>query len=160
MKDKTAINYDKVLTKKAYDMETISHWVKAKGFDLSICTIHDHSLKLSLNVVYGTFEEFKKFMKKEFDQEIEHKNATAFFIQISKPECAWNFMLIQSNNWTAPDYGTICHELHHFTHFGLDEKGISYGSAGEEVYAYVQGYFMEMTVRAFVELHKVLKKKK
>ena len=61
-------------------------------------------------------------------------------------------ILIQENNWTAKNYGTLAHEVHHLTHCGLEEKGATYGTGGEEVYAYTQGFFMEMVVRALINL--------
>lgn len=155
----TEIKYDKILVSKERKEQVISEWIKAKGFDLSICTLRCVSLKLNVNLVFGEFEEFKKFIWETYKKEIEYKSANAFFLQFDKPECTWNFLLITENDWTAEDYGTICHELHHFTHFGLTEKGISYGEAGEECFAYVQGYFMELVVRAFVELRKAKDKK-
>jgi hypothetical protein len=157
MKD---VAYDKVITDKEYKQSIISGWVKAKGYDLSVCTISSKTLKLSLNLVYGTFDVFKEFIQKEHGKEIKFDNAEALYLQVDDKDCAWNFILIQSMDWTANDYGVICHELHHFTHYGLEEKGVTYGTGGEEVYAYVQGHFMELVVRAFVELKKVIDNKK
>lgn len=155
----TEIAYDKIIVNKERREQVISEWVKAKGFDLSICTVRDIALKLNLNVVFGDFDVFKDFIWNTHKEKITHASANAFFLQMEKPECTWNYILITKNDWTAEDYGTICHELHHFTHGGLQEKGIEYGSAGEECFAYVQGYFMEMMIRAFMELRKAKKKK-
>lgn len=154
------IKFQRYITRKTRNEQTISEWIQPKGFNLSITTIQTDSMKITLNLVYGEFEEFKKFIKHTFDQEIKHSSANAFCMQFEHEKTTWNFMLITTNEWTAPDYGTICHELHHFVHFALDEKGVSYGAGGEEVFAYLQGFFMEMCVRAFVELSKANKKKK
>jgi hypothetical protein len=36
----------------------------------------------------------------------------------------------------------------------LERIGIDYGRGGEELFAYFQGHFMELTIKAFVELTK------
>lgn len=152
------VSYEKVLTKKSYEAELITQWVKIKGFDLSACTINDPVMKMSLNLAFGNFDEFKKFMKKDYDKEVVFNDAHALAFSFDdKDHTRWNWVLITENDWYAADYGTICHELHHFTHFGLTEKGVNYGEGGEEVYAYTQGFFMEMVVRAFMELKKIKK---
>ncbi len=154
------ITYEKVITKKSYEKQLITQWVKVSGFNLSACTINDPVMKLSLNLVHGTFDEFKAFIKKTYEEDIPFNDASALALSFEdKEHCRWNWVLITENNWYAVDYGTICHELHHFTHFGLTEKGVTYGEGGEEVYAYTQGFFMEMVVRAFQELHKKNKKR-
>lgn len=146
---------NKIITKKTYSERVISEWVKPIGYDLSICTINTKAMEISFNLVYGTFAEFKTFLKKEYNHDIKFNGAHAIVVQFEYETVVWNFMLITQNTWTAQDYGTICHELHHLTHFALSDKGVSYGEAGEEVFAYTQGYFMELVVRAFVELHKI-----
>lgn len=114
---------------------------------------------MSLNVVFGDFKEFKNFIKNKHDQNIATKHANAMYVGIDEPQCFWHYINIQKNNWLAEDYGVLCHELHHFVHGALEEKGCIYGSGGEEVYAYMQGYFMELLVRAFIELKKNEKKR-
>lgn len=152
----------KALTKQTYKLPIVNEWVMQKGYDLKLCAISNHTFNLNLNLVYGSYEEFKKFLKEQFDTPLEHESCVAMVVSGIKDKegVVWHFMLIQSNDWTAKDYGTLAHETHHFTHFGLGEKGISYGEAGEECFAYVQGYFMEMIVRSFVQLNKICKKKK
>jgi hypothetical protein len=151
------IALQKVITRKVHKEQTISEWCQPKGYKLSVCTLQTEAMKLTLNLVFGEFEEFKRFIKNTYEQDIKHNSANAFCMQFEHEKTTWNFMLITQNDWTAQDYGTIAHELHHFTHFALTEKGVSYGEGGEEVFAYTQGYFMELVVRAFVELRKALK---
>lgn len=149
------IAYQKRITKKTFEKEIISEWFQPKGFDLAIVALSTDALQININLVFGSFEEFKRLCLIQFDHAIEHDSALAFACNFKDKEGKnWNFLNIQRNDWTAEDYGTIAHELHHITHFSLDEKGIAYGSAGEECFAYVQGYFMELVVRAFQELRK------
>lgn len=149
----------KTISKNVYKSIIINEWLKPEGFDLSICCVSEPVMKIALNIVYGDYKEFARFIKQQHAYDTEYESCVAMCLQVKKDGVAWNYINIQNNNWTAEHYGTMVHELHHFTHFALDEKGISYGSAGEELYAYVQGYFMEMLVRAFIELGKIKKKK-
>ncbi len=152
---------EKNLTKNVMKEEVISQWFKPKGFDLSLVTLDNSMFRLTLNVCLGTFDEFKRFIQSTHsDAKIEHDAALAMYVQVKESKETFHHILITENDWTASDYGTICHELHHFVHYALDEKGASYGLGGEEIYAYMQGYFMTVIIRAFVELGKANKKKK
>lgn len=152
---------DKMISKNIYKLEAIGEWYKPKGFDLSMTNIDNAPQKISVNLIFGKYAEFKRMILEHFGEKLDHDDCNAMCVQLKDKEGkTCNFILIQKNDWTAEDYGTLCHELHHLTHFALTEKGVSYGEGGEEVYAYLQGYFMEMVVRAFVELHKATKKKK
>ena len=149
----------KYLVHKEMKEVVVSRWLQAKHFDLRCVNILAPMFNMTLNVAYGSYDEFKKFLKKEFDVDTEHKNAMAMVVTFEHENVCWHWMNIQKNDWTAEDYGVLAHELHHFTHFSLKEKGITYGEAGEELYAYFQGYFIELVVRAFAQLHKTQKKK-
>lgn len=148
------IPMQKVIIRDTMKEEVISVWVQPKGFDLKCVCLTVPALKLSLNLAYGPYTEFKKFLKKEFDQDTEHKDCNAMAITFEKNGTSWHWMNIQVNTWRAEEYGTICHELHHVTHFMLSKMGVEYSMAGEEVYAYLQGYLMELVIRAFVMLDK------
>ena len=153
----------KVLVSKKHNVSIISSWVKPGNFDLSICTIDEPSLNLSLNLILGSLEEAKKFIKEEYG-ESPIKNlgngTIAVSFNVEKEGFLYNYINIQKNEWLAMDYGVICHELHHFTHHALAEKGIDYCEGGEELFAYIQGYFMENVVRALITIGKVMKNKK
>ncbi len=154
------LNIEKTITKKELNSVLVSKWRKPKGYDLSFTDISCPSMKLTLNVMFGKYDEFKRFMKNMHDFDTVHQACTAMCVMCKKDGTAWHYILIQENDWTADHYNTLVHELHHFIHFALDDKGVSYGMGGEEVFAYLQGYFMEMVVRAFIELKKVTPKKK
>lgn len=142
------------ITKHEMREVTISRWVIPKGYKLAVCDLKDTIYNQSLTVVLGTTREFRRFIKDSYDYDVDCDSALAFYFQIKKDGKTSYFMLIQENEWRASDYGNICHELHHFTHYMLDNLGLSYGLGGEEAYAYVQGYYMEQVCRAFVELKK------
>lgn len=144
----------KILVKETLQHEVVSEWVKPDGYNLSCVTIQFPMMKIALNVAFGEYEEFKKFLKKEFDFDTEHADAAAICVAFKHEKTQWHWINIQTNNWLAQDYGTICHELHHFVHFALGESGIQYGTAGEELFAYMQGQAMELVVRAFLKLKK------
>lgn len=150
----------KYLSRKTYNPEVIAEWVKPKGFDLAITCIKDLTFNLSINLVFGDFHEFKKFIKNEYELDLEHDNARAYALRFSKPECDWNYLLISDLDWRAQDYGTIAHEVHHMTHFALKDKGLTHSSDSEESFAHFQGFLMEMIIRAFVEYKKIKKSKK
>lgn len=59
--------------------------------------------------------------------------------------------------WKSSDYGLMCHELHHFIHCSLPNNDIKYCEDTEEVYAHLQGWFMDLIVRAFIKLKKIKK---
>jgi hypothetical protein len=44
-----------------------------------------------------------------------------------------------------------------FTHYYLRDIGLIYCQESEEAFAYFQGYFMDLVIRAFIELKKKLK---
>lgn len=150
---------EKDITKELSEV-ILDKWVKINNFDLFQTSIPCTPLKLDLNLFYGDFKEFKKFIQTSFDDvKIDHKAAVGFYLSIEKDGTTWHNLLITENNWLPEHYGTIAHEIHHFVHYGLEEKGVNYGSGGEEVYAYLSGYYMQMIVQAFVEFKKQIKKK-
>jgi len=148
-------------TTKEFRTSLISKWVYEKKHNLYVCTIYEQTLGIALNLVYGKLDDFNKMIKEKhgIDTTVGSCVALALHFKDDTTKIGWNFVLIQENGWYAKDYGTICHELHHATHFAINEKGITYGDGGEELYAHTQGFFMEMVVRAFVELNKILGKK-
>lgn len=148
---------EKYLVKKEYKEVVITQWIKPEGYKLAMCSLSCTSMKMDLNLFFGEYSEFKKFIKSEHDFDTEHETCIAMYVQNKKDGIVYFNMIIQKNDWLAEDYATIVHELHHFIHFALEEKGVNYGTAGEEVYAYLQGYFTELVIRAFVELKKVKK---
>lgn len=149
---------DKKITLKTIDHAMVNQWLKPKGFELAVVCISDPVNKLALNLVLGSFKEFKRFLLNQFDYKAEIVDCTAIVISLEKNGTTWHFMNIQSNEWCPDDYGTIAHELHHFIHFGFTEKGNKYCPDAEEAYAYATGYFMTNIVRAFM-LHKQTVKK-
>lgn len=152
---------DKIISKNVYKTELIGTWYKPKGFDLSMTNIDCAPLKISVNLVYGKYDDFRRMILEQFGEDLKHDSCVAMCVTFKdKDQRHWNFVLIQENEWTAQHYGTICHELHHLVHFALSEKGVNYGEGGEEVYAYLQGYYMELVVRAFQELKRATAKKK
>lgn len=152
---------DKIISKNVYKTEIIGTWYKPKGFDLSMTAINCPSLKICVNLIFGTYEEFKRMIYIQFGEDLKSDTCIAMAVNLKdKNGVQWNFVLIQENEWTAEHYGTLAHEIHHLTHFSLSEKGVNYGEGGEEVYAYLTGYFMEMIVRSFQELKRATVKKK
>jgi hypothetical protein len=148
---------EKIIVKKENNERVISRWVKPKGYDLAICELYNYMFGVGVTVVFGKMDEAKKFVKDRTEYEIEHDNANAMFVWAKHENEDKKFLLFTENNWAAEDYGTICHELHHFTHHVIDEEiGASYGKEGEEFYAYFQGYFMGLVVLAFSELKQQL----
>lgn len=148
------IEYEKIISKNEMVDVIISKWYKPVGHNIAYTTIELTPLKVNLTLIFSKFKDFKKFIKEHHNSDIEHENCNAMYIQVKEEGIVWHYVLIQENEWLAEHYGTICHELHHLTHGLLQEKGVTYGENGEEIYAYVQGYFMEMVVRAFIELKK------
>lgn len=148
------LEFEKTFVKDVMKEEVVGSWVKPKGFHLAAVSLHNSALKLNLNLVYGKFPEFKRFISKEFDETIDHKESLAYYIGFDHKGTRWHFVNIQKNDWLAEDYGTLAHELHHFVYGALYEKGVEYGRGGEEVFAYIQGHFMELVVRAFLMLKK------
>lgn len=155
------IEAEKWLTKNELREVAITRWMKPKGFKLSICEFSNKMFGLNLILVHGEIKEFSKFIKDKNDYTCEHESAKALFVWTKNPKSneTEHYIVITECDWYADDYGTICHELHHFTHFGLESIGIDYGRAGEELFAYFQGYFMTSMVKAFQELKKVTSKK-
>lgn len=137
----------------------VSRWIKPKGYDLAVCEINSSMFVTSLVLIYGKFDEFKRFVRDRDNYDCDHDNACAMYVTVKTEGEIRNYILIQQNEWRATDYGTICHELHHFTHRALSNIGIEYGAGGEELFAYFQGYFMEVVIKAFVELKKSKKYK-
>lgn len=136
----------------------ITQWVKPKGYALAITTIRCQALHLHLNLAHGPLKEFKRFIRDEADYQIQHEAATAIYVFTTNESGNMDHWIdIPENEWCSNNYGAICHELHHFVHQGLDDLGVKYGEGGEEIYAYLQGYFMEQVVRAFVALKKANK---
>ncbi len=149
------------ITKDTHKEEVITEWCAIHGLaDCYIVTIKNESLKMSLNVFMGSMENFASFIKDRFDKDVECKSYNALFIAFKDRDfLQWNWINIQSNSWLASDYGLICHELHHYIHVSLPERDIKYCEENEEVFAHLQGWFMEMVVRAFAQLKKIQKKK-
>jgi hypothetical protein len=154
------IDVERKLTRKTMKEIVIYEWLKPKGFEISAVCIKDPVYKISLNLIHGSFAEFKRFMLIKFNKKLDHDDASAMVFTFPHEGIQWHFMNIQKCDWYAEDYGTIAHELHHFVHFALDEKGNKYNLDGEEAYAYIQGYFMELIVRAFSEFKKATGKNK
>lgn len=152
--------FEKVISKNELKDALITKWLKPKGYDLAMTSINSEVFAVTVNLVYGKYDEFKKFIKEKHGFDTEFKDCVAMCLRIQDNGVTWHYVLIQKNEWYAENYGTICHELHHLTHFVLDDKGIVYCRESEEVFAYVQGFFMEMVVRAFMELKKANNKKK
>ena len=148
--------FEKIVCKQEMKETVISQWMKPKGYDFVMTSLELNVFNATAHLIFGKYDEFKKFAKDKHNFDTEYKSCTAMVVHIEDNGVQWHYILIQENDWTADHYNTIVHELHHLTHFLLDGKGVSYGIGGEEVFAYVQGYFMELVVRAFV----MLKKKK
>lgn len=156
------IAFDKILVKETMEETTITNWYKPKGFDLAIITISDPLFRSALNLVLGKYKEFKRFLLEICDHEIDREEPQAilvFFTNKKDDNRMAYFMLIQSNDWLAEDYGTISHELHHFVHISLDKLGVKHSPESEETFAYKLGYFMERVVRAFMMYKKKVKPK-
>lgn len=157
------ITYEKQITKKPFLNETISNWYKVSKFDLQICELDFPIFCLRLAVCFGDYAEYQKMLKHYYEREIEGGIAPlACYTWVDDPDTheKRKFLLITENEWTAKDYGTLAHEIHHFVHLSLKDIGIDYGEGGEELFAYFQGYVMELVVRAFVELKKTKQTKK
>lgn len=150
----------KTLTKQTRKVTTINEWLQPVGYKLHVCCLSSEMFGQSLNLVIAEEDEFKRWMRDEFKEEVKNRNYEALFYQFEDKEkhCQTNMMNLKKVDFYARDYGVLCHELHHFAHFALDEMGVTYGMGGEEVYAYMQGYFMELCVLAFNEYRKIKKK--
>ncbi|MGV8131595.1 MAG: hypothetical protein ACP5N7_05855 [Candidatus Pacearchaeota archaeon] len=160
MNNTKQLQYEKIISKNEFKEVLISKWMKPKGYELEMTQLSLMAFGIYTNLIFGKYSEFKKFIKDKHNFDTEHEACMAMVVQVKDKGVTWNYMLIQENEWSAENYGTIAHELHHLTHFVLSDKGVNYGEGGEEVFAYIQGYFMELVVRAFIELKKVTKKKK
>lgn len=156
------IKQEKFLSKNEMREVIITRWIKPKGYKVSLCEFKNSTFPINLILVFGDIKEFAKLVKERSDYDVEHVNtAQALFVHVKNTVGEMdNYILITKNEWMADDYGTICHELHHFTHQALEQIGIDYGRAGEELFAYFQGHYMELVCRAFVELRKATRKKK
>lgn len=147
--------YKKVLCRQTMITETISKWYQPAGFDVSLCQLQAPMFGFVFTLIYGKYSEWEKFMYKHHSREADNDNPLAVYAWTIDPSSKEKvkYLLITENNWSGQDYGTIAHELHHLTHMSLDDIGIKYGgSVNEELFAYFQGYFMELVVRAFVAL--------
>lgn len=142
----------KSINKKEMKEALITKWYQLSDYDLKMVNIYSPSWAMTLNLVYGNFDEFKKFFADKHKKEVEYEACVAFFCSDKIKGIQHHYMVIQDQKFRAKDYGSIAHELHHFVHFALEEKGMEYHKSSEEAFAYLQGYFMEMTVRAFAEL--------
>jgi len=145
---------EKTLVKKTFTEVSISQWIKPEGYKLAMCALNLPAFKITLNLFFGEFNEFKRFLKEESNFETNVENCIAAVASIQKDGIVYHNMIIQQNDWTCENYNTIVHELHHFTHFALKHIGVNYSDDSEECYAYIQGYFMELVCRAFLELKK------
>lgn len=144
----------RTVTRKEYTPPAIGKWMEPAGYDLCVCDIQIHALCLSFHLCFGNLDEFWRYAKEHSGLDRDDGVYEALCAFIENPDGGENirYILITENNWAAEDYGTICHELHHAIHFALNDKGVKYGDAGEEIYAYLQGHLMELVVRAFLEL--------
>ena len=144
----------KLFTRDTKEETVISEWYTPNLADILMCEIHNEMFGVSLRLCYGTYEEFKKLLKEAHNYDTGHESCKAMYCWIERNGETFKYLLIQKMDWTANDYGTIVHELHHFTHLFMKEIGVDYGEGGEEVFAYFQGYYMELVVRAFMGLTK------
>lgn len=157
------IKIGKYITRKTFKEEAISEWFTLKGYTLITCALQNSLFaKAILNVVFGEYEEFKRYIKDTHKYDLGHEDCVAMYVWVFDKERNkhYKYLLIQEVDWTAKCYGTMCHELHHYTHIYLKELGIEYSEGSEEVFAYFQGHFMELLIKAFIELKKALLKKK
>lgn len=150
------ITVESTIVEETMIEEIIGKWIKPKDFNLTCNSIRVPVFKFNLNIAYGEFEEFKRFLILKFGHDVKYEAAHAMVCSFKKDGIQWHWMNIQQMQFTAEDYGTMVHELHHFAHFAMEEMGVTYGMGGEEVYAYLQGHMMEMVCRAFSMLRKKL----
>lgn len=141
-------------------LQVIGPWLKPKGFDLYLCDVFNPMFDINLMLCFGSLKEFSRYILEREEYVVESKTALAMYVYTNKNDKRSNYLIFTENEWCAKDYGTIAHELHHFTHFALDAIGVTYGIGGEELYSYFQGYYMELCVLALNELQKSLNKKK
>lgn len=151
------LDSERTIVPETIDERVVAPWVKAKGFDLSCTIISVPVFKIHLNVAFGPYDEFRKLLFSYYKQDIaKHAKANAMVCTFEHEGVRWNWMNIQSCEWTGQDYGTLSHELHHVTHFAMSDMGCTYGPGGEEAYAYLHGYLMELVCRAFVMYRKAI----
>lgn len=113
---------------------------------------------LNLVFVVGDYNEFRNYVKFHDDYDIGKKDCGGMYVYTDEKDGEMKrYLWVPSKDFTSNGYGTLCHELHHFTHQSLGDRGITYGTAGEELFAYFQGYFMELVVKAMVELDRIEK---
>ncbi len=146
---------DRYLTRTEMRDVLITRWVKLKGFKLSLVSISDPTFKTTLNVVLGEHEEFKSYVLQQHKYVLKSKNPQALYFRHEEGGCY--ILLNPRMDFTSSDYGDMVHELHHFTHDVLSLQGMDYTPEGEEAFAYLQGYYMEMLCRACVMLRKTVK---
>lgn len=156
------IEYEKFLNNIELQEVAITRWIKPKGYDLAVCEFANKMFGLNLILSFGSIQESRRLILSKTKYDIGEESPLALYVWHKDNETgvSTRFLLITENDWTAKDYGTICHELHHFAHNALDTIGVTYGSGGEELYAYFQGYFMELIIKAFQELRKAKRLKK
>lgn len=145
----------KTLNRKVYKLTAITEWATPHGYDLKIVTLAVDAFKMALNLAIGPFSEFKKFIGKEYEDDISVSNTpNGMCVAIDAKGTVFHFVWLPSVEWTSEWYGTLVHELHHFTRNAYSEKGMEYHRSSEEAFAYLQGHMMELACRALHELDK------
>ncbi len=150
---------------KQFTPVLVTRWKSDRKLpDLKIVTLVDRVFTVSLNLAYGSYSDFAKFIYDEFKVEDPKGNAEehpeGMYVSFVSEGVRWHWLLITEMEFTCKDYGTIVHELHHFVHNSIEGKGVIYSKDSEEAFAYVQGYFMDLVIRAFVELKRTTKRKR
>lgn len=149
----------KSITNKEMKVTVIGKWHKFTDYNIYACDITNEMFKTNLILCFGDLKDFARLIKDQDEYDVEHSDALALYCWTTKNGSRSNYLFFKENNWTAENYGVICHELHHFTHLVLESIGVTYGTAGEELYAYHQGHYMEYVIRALMELQKILNKR-
>jgi hypothetical protein len=150
-----SIKTERFFTRTEVTERAISRWAKIKGFKLSVVTLSEPTFRTTINLVLGEHEEFKKYVLQQHQYVLKTKNPAALYMR--HEDGATYILLNPRVDFTASDYGEMVHELHHFAHDALDRQGMDYTRDGEEAFAYVQGYYMELMCRALVILRKTVK---
>lgn len=151
----------KYINQKEFRPTVISRWGSPNyAPSASLCSIiHDES-GMTLNLFIGSVEDFNTHCKNKYDKELVKRSYQALFFSNESEGTTIYWIHLLKNEFLAEDYNSIVHELHHFIHYALSDRNQPYHlDYTEEKYALMQGWFMEMVIRALVELNRIKKKK-
>lgn len=152
-----------LLTHQEYKEPIIGRWAKLKDYDIMGVDISTEMMGINLILLITEDEEMIRFVREQHHKVEDRMDKNGAYYQLTDPKTLKMHHYIQLKSYDITLFNTIntaAHEIHHFVHGVLRDKGIEYGEGGEELYAYMQGHFTEMVARALSQLYKLKMKKK